>query len=235
MGFELMKITDRREVDFVLGGTAEEMFVDIVRKYKLSYRDLPLNLYQFSMKFRDEMRARSGLLRVREFIMKDAYSFDTDQESFEKTYKQMANTYFKIFKNMGLETKQVLSDNGYIGGEYCHEFVVENPLGESKYFMNEDGSYCVHEDIAEFDREDINADETEKPFEIIDQPEWVQTMEDNEKHYKLPKARFLKNVVFKHRITGEIYIAVIRGDLEVNKTKLEHVLDAVRAVRRCNR
>jgi len=97
-GFELMKIKDRRGAEFALGGTAEEMFVDLVRKFQISYRDLPFNLYQFSLKFRDELRARGGLLRVREFVMKDAYSFDISEEDFKKEYQKMWQTYIKIFK-----------------------------------------------------------------------------------------------------------------------------------------
>lgn len=226
-GFELMKIKDRRDMWFALGGTAEEMFVDVVRKFRPSYKELPLNIYQFSIKFRDELRARGGLLRVREFIMKDAYSFDRDEAEFKKEYKNMWNTYSKIFKRLGLNTIAVEADNGYIGGEYCHEFVVESNIGESSYLVNPDQTYAAHEDVAKFKREDANKDEKEMPFKIIDQPTWVKTMEDNIKHYKLPKSRFLKNVVYKHRITGEIIIAVLRGDLEVSKIKLEHAIDAV--------
>jgi len=226
-GFELTEVTDRRGAKFALGGTGEEMFTDVVRKYKLSYKDLPINLYQFSPKFRDELRAKGGLLRVREFMMKDAYSFHVDEEDFVLEYEKMAKMYTTIFNKIGLKTTKVLADNGYIGGEYSHEYVVDAEVGESKYFTTEDGSYIAHEDVAEFIRDEINMDEDIKPFEIVDQPEWVQTMEDNMKHYDLPKSRFLKNVVYKHRVTGEIIIAGIRGDLEVNKTKLEHVIDAV--------
>lgn len=226
-GFELMRIQDRRGAEFVLGGTAEEMFVDVVRKFKLSYKDLPINLYQFSDKFRDEMRARGGLLRVREFLMKDAYTFDRNEEEFKKNYKLMWDCYTRIFTSLGLNTKAVLSDNGYIGGEYCHEFIVDSEAGESRYLESEDGNYIAHEDVAEFLRENINEDEEIKPLEVINQPEWVKTIEDNQKHYNLPASRFLKNVVYKNRVTNDIIIAVIRGDLEVNKTKLEHVLDAV--------
>lgn len=225
--FELTKVKDRRGAEFVLGGTAEEMIVDIVRKFQMSYKDLPFNIYQFSTKFRDEFRAKGGLLRVREFVMKDAYSFHASEKDFKKEYDNMADAYFRIFKHLGLKTKMVLADNGYIGGEYCHEFVVDSEIGESKYLESEDGSYCAHEDVAKFKREDINSKEKEKPFEIIKQPEWVQTMEDNEKHYKLPKSRFLKNVVYRNITTGEIVIGVIRGDLDVNKKKLEHIVDAV--------
>jgi prolyl-tRNA synthetase len=226
-GFELMQVKDRRGFDFALGGTAEEMMVDLVRKMEISYKDLPLNIYQFSTKFRDELRARGGLLRVREFVMKDAYSFDRDEENFKKTYEEMRKAYKRIYKELGLKTDVVLADNGYIGGEYCHEFQVESEIGEGRYFVSEDGEYVAHEDVAEFKRRKINPKEKEKPMEIINQPQWVETMEDNIKHYDLPKSRFLKNVVYRNITNGEIVIVVIRGDLEVNKTKLEKILNAV--------
>lgn len=226
-GFELMKITDRREANFALGGTAEEMFVDLVRKLNLSYKQLPFNIYQFSTKFRDELRARGGLLRVREFIMKDAYSFHQNEACFKKEYQNMMDAYSIIFKRLGLETHIVEADNGYIGGEYCHEFQVEHPQGEGRFFMSEDGQYIAHEDVAQFNRGEMNPDEQIKDFATIDQPEWVQSMDDNLKHYQQPKWRFLKNVVYRHRTTHDIYIAAIRGDLEVNKTKLEQALNEV--------
>lgn len=227
VGFELMSIQDRRGASFALGGTAEEMMVDVVRQFQISYRDLPFNIYQFSTKFRDELRARGGLLRMREFVMKDAYSFSRDEAEFKIEYERMAEAYHASFRRMGLDAVMVAADNGYIGGEYCHEFVVESEIGESRYLVNEDGTVAAHEDIATFYRNPINLDEPERPFQIIDQPEWVCTMEDNEKHYGLPRAHYLKNVVYKHSVTGEIIIATIRGDLDVNKTKLEHVIGAV--------
>src|SRR3989344_1240180 len=104
VGFELMSIKDRNEMEFVLGGTAEEMLVDVVRKFQLSYKDLPFNVYQFSIKFRDELRARGGLLRLREFIMKDAYSFHATEADFKKEYENMKNTYTRIFERLGLKT-----------------------------------------------------------------------------------------------------------------------------------
>ncbi len=234
VGFELMTVKDRRGAEFALGGTAEEMIVDLVRQFQLSYKDLPFNLYQFSTKFRDELRARGGLLRVREFIMKDAYSFHKDEECFLQEYKKMWDLYIQIFKTLGLETLPVLSDNGYIGGEYCHEFVVESEIGESEFFMTEDKSYIAHIDVACFDRQEMNPDEEIKPLEYIEQPEWVKTMEDNEKHYKQPTWRFLKNVVYKNRISGEIIIVVIRGDLEVNKAKVEKKLNMVGLLEEAN-
>lgn len=224
-GYELTLVKDRNQADFTLGGTGEEMFTHIVRMFHLSYKDLPLNIYQFGQKFRDELRARGGLLRLREFLMKDAYSFDVDEQSFEKEYKNMWNAYDRCFKRMALDAKPVLADNGYYGGDYAHEFIVESNAGESTYFISEDASYIAHEDVAKFKRQDINPDDEVKEMEIIDQPEWVQTMEHNMKHYKLPASRFLKNVVYKNKVNGEIIIATIRGDLEVNKTKLEKVLN----------
>lgn len=226
-GFELMKITDRRGADFVLGGTAEEMMVDLVRQFQMSYKDLPFSIYQFSSKFRDELRARGGLLRVREFIMKDAYSFHIGEDDFKKEYENIWQTYLKIFEKLGLEALPILADNGYIGGDYAHEFVVESEIGESMFFTTDDHSYNAHADVAEFKRTPINIDEDVKPIEIIKQPEWVKTMEDNIKHYQLPASRFLKNVVYKNTLTQDILIVVIRGDLEVNKTKLETKLKMV--------
>ena len=116
-GFELMKVKDRRGSEFALGGTAEEMFVDLIRKYQLSYKNLPFHLYQFSTKFRDEIRARGGLLRVREFIMKDGYDFHRNEEDFKVAYEEIKGIYSKIFERIGLKTVIVEADNGYIGGE----------------------------------------------------------------------------------------------------------------------
>jgi len=155
-GFELMTIKDRRGADFALGGTAEEMFVDVVRKFQISHKDLPFNIYQFSTKFRDELRARGGLLRVREFIMKDAYSFDVDEKEFKKEYQNMWNTYKKIFDRLGLKTVVVESDNGYIGGDYCHEFVVESSIGESRFYLNEGDKVGIHEEIVKRKKTDVS-------------------------------------------------------------------------------
>ncbi len=226
-GFELMVVKDRRDAEFALGGTGEEMFVDVVRGFNLSYKDLPFNIYQVSSKFRDELRVKGGLIRAREFTMKDAYSFHANEEDFKKEYDVMANTYTRFFNRIGLTTTTVLADNGYIGGEYCHEFIVDSDVGESTYFVSEDGSYIAHEDVAKFKRNEVNTEEEIKSMEIIKQPAWVKTMEDNVKHYQLNANRFLKNVVYKERVSGQIVIAVIRGDLEINKTKLEQALGLV--------
>lgn len=223
-GFELMKVTDRRDADFALGGTAEEMFVDVVRRFNMSYRDLPFHIYQFSPKFRDELRARGGLLRVREFIMKDGYSFDRSEEEFKKTYEEMAQVYTNIFDRLGLKTYKVESDNGYIGGEYCHEYVVESPIGESRFLMTEDGSYAAHEDVARFIPADKNLDEQEKPMQEIEAVRGT-TMKDGEKLHGMPLWQQIKDVMFVDQ-SGRFILAVIRGDYDVCETKLTHAVKA---------
>lgn len=223
-GFELMKVTDRRGGEFALGGTAEEMFVDVVRKFNLSYKDLPINIYQFSTKFRDELRARGGLLRVREFVMKDAYSFHTDANDFKKEYDQMAVTYTTIFRRLGLETRQVQADNGYIGGEYCHEYQVEHPEGEGRFFVSEDGQYCAHEDVAEFERDTKNAEEAEADYQVV-KAERGKTMTDGVKLHNKPLWQQIKNVMYADE-KGALILAVIRGDLNVNEIKLKNLVKA---------
>lgn len=224
VGFELMSIKDRNESEFVLGGTAEEMLVDLVRKFQISYKDLPFNLYQFSIKFRDEMRARGGLLRLREFIMKDAYSFHSTESDFKKEYKNMEETYSRIFKRLGLKTLIVESDNGYIGGEYCHEFIVESDAGESKFLTTDDGSYSAHEDIAKFKRDEKNIQDQEEELQEVEAVRG-NTMEDGVKLHGKPLWQQLKDVVFVDE-KGRFILAVIRGDYDVNEVKLLHVVKA---------
>lgn len=224
-GFELTVLQDRRGAKFALGGTAEEMMVDLVRKFQISYKDLPFNIYQFSSKFRDELRARGGLLRVREFIMKDAYSFSANEEDFSKEYKNMWETYLRIYRRMGLEPIVVEADNGYIGGEYCHEFQVESEIGEGKFFVSEDGQYAAHEDVAKFVLENKNIDEELKDLIEVEAVRG-NSMEEGVKLHGLPSWQQMKDVMFVDT-EGKLYLAIIRGDLDVNKTKLEHVLNKV--------
>jgi prolyl-tRNA synthetase len=223
-GFELMKITDRRGADFALGGTAEEMAVDLIRKFNISYRDLPFNVYQFSMKFRDEMRARGGLLRVREFVMKDAYSFGTEAQ-FKATYQQMWDAYQAIFEELGLKVDVVAADNGYIGGEYCHEFVSEGTAGESRYFIDEASGYAAHEDVATFHIDDKNLDEALHDMEEVDAVRG-KTMEDGVKFHNLPLWQQTKDVLYFDQATKRYILAIIRGDFDVNETKLMQVAGA---------
>ncbi len=224
VGFELMKIKDRNDMEFVLGGTAEEMLVDLVRKFQVSYKDLPFHLYQFSTKFRDELRARGGLLRLREFVMKDGYSFHATEEDFKIEYKKMKQVYSKIFERLGLKTVIVESDNGYIGGEYCHEFIVESEAGESKFLMTEDGSYAAHEDVAVFVRDEKNLDEQMKLLEEVEAVRGT-TMEDGVKLHNKPLWQQIKDVLFVDE-KGRFILAILRGDFDVNEIKLMHLVEA---------
>lgn len=223
-GFELMAVEDRRGATFVLGGTAEEMAVDMVRKFNLSYKDLPFNIYQFSMKFRDELRARGGLLRVREFVMKDAYSFSTE-EQFQDIYKEMWDTYTKIFNEIGLDTYVAAADNGYIGGEYCHEFIVESDAGESRFFVNTKSSEAAHEDVARVEADDKNSSDEMKPLEVVDAKRGT-TMEDGATFHNMPMWQQVKDVLFFDEGSKRYILAIIRGDYDVNETKLTHVAEA---------
>ncbi|HTB48648.1 MAG TPA: proline--tRNA ligase, partial [Verrucomicrobiae bacterium] len=220
-GFELMTVQDRREAEFALGGTAEEMAVDLIRKFNISYKDLPFNIYQFSLKFRDEMRARGGLLRVREFIMKDAYSFSTEAQ-FKTIYNEMAKTYSAIFDEMGLKTVKVASDNGYIGGEYCHEFIVDSEVGESRYFTTEDSSYAAHEDIAQFVKYHEESDEDMKPREDV-LGKGIIGVEELAKFLNIPVEKTTKTILFETE-HGQVIAAAVMGLYDVNETKLKHII-----------
>lgn len=225
VSFELMKVKDRNGSEFALGGTAEEMMVDLIQKFNVSFRDLPFHIYQFSTKFRDELRARGGLLRLREFLMKDGYSFHADEEDFKKEYEKMKKVYSKIFERLGLKTLIVESDNGYIGGEYCHEYIVESEAGESRFLYTKDGSYAAHEDVAKFLKEEKNVDEEEKKLTEVKAPRG-NTMEDGVKFHKLPLWQQIKDVMFVDE-KGRFILAIIRGDLNVNETKLKNITKVV--------
>lgn len=225
VGFELMSIKDRNDFEFVLGGTAEEMLVDLVRKFQISYKDLPFNLYQFSSKFRDELRARGGLLRVREFLMKDAYSFHATEEDFKREYQNMRDTYTKIFERIGFKTEIVESDNGYIGGEYSHEFVVESEAGESRYLTDEEG-YNAHEDVASFTLDKKNLDESLKEMERVEAVRG-NSMEDGVKLHGLPMWQQIKDLMMVDE-NGRMILAAIRGDFDVNEVKLLHAVKSFR-------
>lgn len=224
VSFELMKVKDRRGAQFALGGTAEEMAVDLVRKFNISYKDLPFNIYQFSMKFRDEMRARGGLLRVREFVMKDGYSFSTEHQ-FKQIYQQMWDAYKAIFDELGIKTDVVAADNGYIGGEYCHEFVAQAEAGESRYFVEEGGDYASHEDVAIFKIDDKNLDQELAEITEVDAVR-NGSMQDGAELHKLPLWQQIKDVLYYDQATDRFILAIIRGDLDVNETKLMHIANA---------
>lgn len=221
-GEGLSQVTDRRGAKFAVGATAEAVMVEFVKKFHPSWRDLPIVIHQFSTKFRDELRARGGLIRLREFTMKDAYSYAPDEESFMKTYWDQYHAYEKIAARLNVPVIPVEADSGALGGDFCHEFMVPCEWGEDTILTCECG-YTANREKAEFVRENKNAEEAEKPLEIVEQPEWVETMDDNVKHYGKPKWQYLKNVVYKTG-KGKMIIAVVRGDLDVSAAKLAKVV-----------
>lgn len=216
-GFELMRVKDRREAEFALGGTAEEMFVDVVRKYQLSYKDLPINIYQFSTKFRDELRARGGLLRVREFVMKDAYSFHADQKDFEREYEVMAQTYSRIFERLGLEAVQTEAGNGYIGGEYSHEFQVPCENGEDTVFQLPSGR-AFNQEMAPALAPKVQYKEEEAERQDVEGVGIIGVQELAD-YLKIPVEKTTKTLIFTAD-RDRIIAAAVRGGYEVNEAKL---------------
>lgn len=148
-GPELLRIADRHERPFVLGPTHEEVVTDLIRNELSSYKQLPLNLYQIQTKFRDEVRPRFGVMRSREFIMKDAYSFHVSQESLQETYDAMYRAYSQIFSRMGLDFRAVQADTGSIGGSASHEFQVLAQSGEDDVIFSTDSDYAANIELAE--------------------------------------------------------------------------------------
>ena len=222
-GEEMLVVEDHHGATFALGATAEGVMVELVKMFRPSYKDLPIEVYQFSSKFRDDKRPRGGIMRVREFMMKDAYNFCATEKQFMKSYQKFYEAYLRIAKRLGLKVIPVLADSGAIGGSLSHEFQVESPLGDQTFFVCDHCGYAANLEKAEFERVPKNPQEKIKPFKIIAQPKWVTTMEDNVKHYGEPLWRYLKNVVYKDE-KGRIIIASLRGDQNVNEVKLKRVL-----------
>ena len=218
-GKELMRLKDRHNREMCLGPTHEEIITSIARDGLKSYKQLPVNLYQIQSKFRDEVRPRFGLLRGREFIMKDAYSFATSQEELDKEYQNMWQAYTKIFKRCGLETKAVQSDSGAIGGSVSHEFMVitDTDAGENDVF------YCDHCDYSASSNHAISnlpqtvTDGGFSKSEILDTPN-VGSIEELSKFLNCPQTVICKALVYI--IDKAPVIALIRGDKTVEETKL---------------
>jgi len=222
-GKELMRLKDRHGREMCLGPTHEEVITFIGREGIRSYKQLPVNLYQIQSKFRDEIRPRFGLLRGREFIMKDAYSFDIDEEGLDKSYKIMADAYKRIFERCGLETKMVQSDSGAIGGSVSHEFMVlvnedaENNAGENDVFYCTKCGYSANSNHAV---SVLNPVETDGKFtkpEITDTPS-THSIEELSAFLKVPASVICKCLIYV--IDGKYVAALIRGDRTIEETKL---------------
>lgn len=222
-GKELMRMKDRHDRGMCLGPTHEEVITSIARDGAKSYKNLPLNLYQIQSKFRDEVRPRFGLLRGREFIMKDAYSFDVDEAGLEKEYQNMAQAYTKIFKRCGLETKMVQSDTGAIGGSMSHEFMVitTTDAGENDVFYCDKCDYAANSDHAVSKLPETVTDGGFNKTEIIDTPE-TKSIDELVNFLHLPPSVILKTLVYI--ADKKPVLVLIRADKAVEETKLKNAL-----------
>lgn len=225
-GKELFRLKDRHERDFALGPTHEETITDLVRQTVRSYKDLPLNFYQIQTKFRDEARPRYGLIRGREFVMKDAYSFDISEEMAIKSYETMKETYHKIFKELGLNYLMVEADVGAIGGKYSHEFVVMVPNGEAHIVYCENCGYAANVEAAKYEFElDKLPPEEEKPLEKVYTPD-VKSVEEVSKFLNVKPNKIVKTLIYILD-DGTPIAVLVRGDREINETKVLNYFNAI--------
>lgn len=226
-GPELWRLKDRNDRDFCLGPTHEEIFTDIVRNDVSSYRQLPMNLYQIQTKYRDEARPRFGLMRSREFIMKDAYSFDRDEAGLDESYRVMYDTYDKIFTRCGLTFRPVEADSGAIGGSNSHEFTALSDVGESEIVYCDECSMAATKERAEC-TDEKGPDVEMLPMEEVHTP-GTTTIEEVADYLGLEKKQTMKAlllVTYDEEGKEKDYVAAfVRGDRELNMTKLVNALD----------
>ena len=220
-GKGLFTLSDRRDRKLALGPTHEEVITQLVSHNVQSYRDLPQLLYHIQTKFRDEPRPRGGLMRVREFTMKDLYSFDTDEAGLDQSYNKMLQAYHNIYTRCGLPTLVVEADSGAIGGKDSHEFMVIAESGEDETLYCSGCQYAANVDKAQSIKEKL-PDEMPLPLEEVSTP-GITTIEELSNFLKVPQSHTLK-VVF-YVADGEFVIAVIRGDIEINEVKLKNILN----------
>jgi len=224
VGKEQMRLKDRHAHDLVLGGTHEEIVTYLLRGELRSYKQLPINLYQIQVKFRDEIRPRFGLMRGREFIMKDAYTFDPDEESFAVSYQKMIDAYFAIFKRAGLDSRKVESDTGAMGGKAAHEFmlIVDTAGGEEVILFCNNCEYAANVEKAEF--RELNPPPKDKNLEEVKEvpTPGASTIEQVTKFLKVGAKKLVKTLLYI--ADGKPVAAMIRGDRELNLIKLKNHL-----------
>ncbi|WP_311750511.1 proline--tRNA ligase [Proteus columbae] len=221
-GPELLRFSDRGERPFVLGPTHEEVVTDIVRNEITSYKQLPLNLYQIQTKFRDEVRPRFGVMRSREFIMKDAYSFHISQESLQETYDRMYEAYSKIFSRIGLDFRPVLADTGSIGGNASHEFQVLADSGEDDIVFSTGSDYAANIELAEAVMPATPRAAATEELRLVDTPN-AKTIAELVEQFNLPIEKTVKTlIVHGTKESGHPLVALlVRGDHELNEVKAE--------------
>ncbi|WP_341706651.1 proline--tRNA ligase [Halopseudomonas sp.] len=225
-GPELLRLKDRHDRDFCVGPTHEEVITDLARNEITSYKQLPINMYQIQTKFRDEIRPRFGLMRGREFLMKDAYSFHMTQESLQQTYDGMYQAYCNIFSRLGLEFRPVVADNGSIGGEGSHEFHVLADSGEDAIIFSDTGSYAANMEKATAQLPQGERPAASQPMELVDTPDQL-TIAAVSEFLKVPAEQSVKTlIVLGAEEEGKpqpLVALVLRGDHELNEIKAEHL------------
>ena len=222
-GKELLRFKDRHDRDFCLGPTHEEVITDLVRKHVRSYRDLPMNLYQIQTKFRDEIRPRFGVMRAREFIMKDAYSFAADEEGLDRTYQAMYKAYCNIFERCGLDFRPVEADTGSIGGHASHEFMVLAETGEDFIACCTSCSFSANVELAEVKASPNSRDDSpaKEEMRLVETP-GKKTIDEVTQFLKKKASELVKTLSF---LADEKPVAVLmRGDHDLNEVKLKNVL-----------
>jgi prolyl-tRNA synthetase len=222
-GDELMRLKDRNDREFALGATHEEVITSLLRDEIKSYKKLPLNLFQIQSKFRDEKRPRFGLLRGREFLMKDAYSFHATPESLDETYDVMMQAYTTIFTRLGLNFRAVIADSGAIGGKDNHEFMVLSEIGEDTIAYSDSSSYAANIEMAAVNITYPVSDETPEEMEKVATP-GKNTIADVAEFMGASAEKCIKTIVFK--ADDELVIVLARGDHDINDVKVKHATGA---------
>jgi len=221
-GPELLRIKDRHDRDFALGPTHEEVITEFVRKEISSYKQLPLNLFQIQTKFRDEVRPRFGVMRSREFVMKDAYSFHLSQESLQETYDKMYQAYCNIFERLGLDYRPVIADTGSIGGDASHEFHVLADSGEDDIAFSTDSNYAANVEKAEALAPKAQADAATQELTLVDTPN-AKTIAELVEQFDVNIENTVKTLIVKaaEEADAEYVALIVRGDHELNEIKAE--------------
>lgn len=217
-GPELLRLKDRHDREFCAGPTHEEVITDLMRNELNSYKQLPINLYQIQTKFRDEIRPRFGLMRGREFIMKDAYSFHADQPSLQVTYDRMHQAYSNIFTRLGLKFRAVEADNGSIGGAGSHEFHVLAESGEDDIVFSDTSDYAANIEKAEAIPRETERGAAQEELRLVDTPN-AKTIAQLVENFGLPIEKTVKTLVVHAAEEGKLIALVIRGDHELNEIK----------------
>lgn len=220
---ELFRLKDRNDNDVALGATHEEAFTEFFTSHFQSYKQLPVCLYQMNTKFRDEIRPRFGVMRSKEFIMKDAYSFHVDEESLEETYQRMSQCYSNIFFRCGLDFVHVKADSGSMGGSDSEEFMVKSEVGEDSILSSEDGLYAANVETAVEELEE-NKDLQTPEIERVQTPN-VRSIEELEDFFQIKSSQFIKSLVYEvvNDESRKPILVLIRGDYEVSEVKLANL------------